>query len=58
MGEWENSFDIVPDDDSRDIASRVFSVSASLQAALAAADEEQLEEAAARWIELQARQRR
>jgi hypothetical protein len=55
MGEWEDSFDIVPDHDSRGIAGDgrgVYAVSPSLQAALAAADEEELEEAAARWTEL------
>jgi hypothetical protein len=55
MGEWEDSFDIVPDHDPRGIAGDghgVYAVSPSLQAALAAADEEQLEEAAARWTEL------
>jgi hypothetical protein len=55
MGEWEDSFDIVPDDDPPAIAGDglplVLAVSASLQAALAAADEEQMEEAAARWTE-------
>jgi hypothetical protein len=55
MGEWEDSFDIVPDHDPRGIAGDgpgVYAVSPSLQAALAAAGEEQLEEAAARWTEL------
>jgi hypothetical protein len=59
MDEWENCFDIVSDYDARLIASDdaprlVYTVSASLQAALAAADEEQLEEAATRWVELRA----
>lgn len=58
VGEWESSFSIVGDDDPRLIAGDgpplVLAVSASLQAALAAADEEQLAEAATRWVELHA----
>jgi hypothetical protein len=58
MGEWESSFGIVRDDGPRIIAGDgrplVLAVSASLQAALAAADEEQLAEAATRWVELSA----
>jgi len=57
-GEWESSFGIVRDDGPRIIAGDgrplVLAVSASLQAALAAADEEQLAEAAARWAGLSA----
>jgi hypothetical protein len=56
--EWESSFGIVRDDGLRIIAGDgrpvVLAVSASLQAALAAADEEQLAEAAARWAGLPA----
>jgi hypothetical protein len=58
MGEWESSFGIARDDGPRIIAGDgrplVLAVSASLQAALAAADEEQLAEAATRWAELPA----
>jgi len=57
-GEWESSFGITGDDGPRIIAGDgrplVLAVSASLQAALAAADEEHLAEAAARWVELSA----
>jgi hypothetical protein len=57
MDEWVEAFGIVGGG-ARDIAGDdshfVFAASASLQAALAAADAEQLAEAAARWIELQA----
>jgi hypothetical protein len=53
MGEWESSFGIAGDGGSRIIAGDgrplVLAVPASLQAALAAADEEQLAEAATRW---------
>jgi hypothetical protein len=56
MAEWESSFGIVGDDGPRIIAGDgrplVLAVPASLQAALAAADEEQLAEAATRWAEL------
>jgi hypothetical protein len=58
MGEWESAFGIVPDNGPRTVASDgssfVFAASASLQAALAAANEEQLAEAATRWAELRA----
>jgi hypothetical protein len=55
MEEWESSFGIVGDHDTRVIAGAgplVVAVSASLQAALVAADEQQLEEVATRWAEL------
>jgi hypothetical protein len=56
MGDWESSFGIAGDDGPRIIAGDgrplVLAVPASLQAALAAADEEQLAEAATRWAEL------
>jgi hypothetical protein len=56
VGEWESSFGIVRDDGPRIIARDgrplVLAVSANLQAALAAANEEQLAEAATRWAEL------
>src|SRR5262245_15647735 len=58
MGEWESSFGLVRDDGPHIIAGDgrplVLAVPASLQAALAAADEEQLAEAATRWVELSA----
>ena len=58
MGEWEHSFGIAGDDGPRIIAGDgrplVLAVPARLQAALAAADEEQLAEAATRWAELPA----
>lgn len=58
MDEWESAFGIVDGGGTRDIAGDdshfVFAASASLQAALAAADAKRLAEAAARWIELQA----
>jgi hypothetical protein len=58
MGEWESAFGIVPDNGPRTVASDglsfVFAASASLHAALAAADEEQLAEAATRWAGLRA----
>jgi hypothetical protein len=57
-GEWESCFGIAGNDGPRIIAGDgrplVLAVSASLQAALAAADEEQLAEAATRWAELPA----
>jgi hypothetical protein len=57
-GEWESSFGIAGDDGPRIIAGDgrplVLAVPASLQAALAAADEEQVAEAATRWVELSA----
>ena len=58
MGEWESAFGIVRDDGPRTLAhdgdSFVFAASASLQAALAAANREQLTQAAVRWAELRA----
>jgi hypothetical protein len=58
LAEWESAFGIVRDDGPPTIAedgsSFIFAASASLQAALATANEEQLAEAAARWIELRA----
>ncbi len=58
MDEWEIAFGIVREAGSRTIAhdgdSFVTAASASLQAALAAANQEQLTEAAVRWAELRA----
>jgi hypothetical protein len=58
MDQWESSFGIAGDDGPRIIAGDgrplVLAVPASLQAALAAADEEQLAEAATRWAGLPA----
>lgn len=58
MGEWEIAFGIVHGDGPRTLAQdsgRFITVaSASLQAALAAATQEQLTEAAVRWAELRA----
>jgi hypothetical protein len=58
MGEWESAFGIVRSDGPRILAhdgnAFVLAASASLQAALAAANQEQLAEAAVRWAELRA----
>jgi hypothetical protein len=58
MDEWQSAFGIVRGDGPRTVAddgsSFVFAAPASLQAALAAANDEQLTEAAARWRELRA----
>jgi hypothetical protein len=57
MGEWESAFGIVRVDGPRTVAdgsSFVLAASASLQAALAAANDERLAEAAVRWAELRA----
>jgi hypothetical protein len=58
MGDWESSFGIAGDDGPRIIAGDgrplVLAVPAGLQAALAAADGEQLAQAAARWAGLPA----
>jgi hypothetical protein len=58
MDEWASAFGIAGDDGSRtlahDGASFVSAAPAGLQAALAAANQEQLTEAAVRWAELRA----
>jgi len=58
MDEWESAFGKVSGDGPRTLAqdgnSFVLAASVSLQAALAAADQEQLTEAAVRWAELRA----
>lgn len=58
MDVWESAFGIVRGEGPRTVAddgsSFVFAASASLQAALVGANDEQLAEAAARWSELRA----
>lgn len=57
MGEWEIAFGIVGDGGPRTVtegSSFVLAASASLQAALAAANDERLAEVAVRWAELRA----
>jgi hypothetical protein len=57
MGEWESAFGIAGDDGPRTVAdssSFILAASASLQAALAAANDERLAEVAVRWAELRA----